>query len=108
MRKLHPFISDKFENKGCIVTHKLKDIAMLNKLALIAKNLGIVIIELTKALWNDFTHVDEKSSSTDDGLHTFHDLHDFEVNPATSLPMIQGSNIDVQGNPFGTDIKTFK
>lgn len=29
-----------------------------------------------------------------------------EINPATGLPMIDNSGIDVSGNPFGTDFST--
>tara|TARA_R110002072_G_scaffold271474_2_gene431461 strand:- start:5209 stop:5691 length:483 start_codon:yes stop_codon:yes gene_type:complete len=29
--------------------------------------------------------------------------NDFAVNPANGLPMISGSSIDIEGNPFGTD-----
>ncbi len=32
---------------------------------------------------------------------------DPEINPATGLPMIDDSGIDVNGNPFGTDNDNF-
>ncbi len=28
---------------------------------------------------------------------------DLDINPASGLPMIEGANIDVAGNPYGTD-----
>ncbi len=31
----------------------------------------------------------------------------FEVNPANGLPMIDGTAVDIEGNPFGTDSHDF-
>jgi hypothetical protein len=34
-------------------------------------------------------------------------VSEFDVNPANGLPMIEGTGIDIEGNPFGTDSHVF-
>lgn len=42
------------------------------------------------------------NSATDFGSSNSNYMNDYDVNPATGLPMINGSSVDVSGNGFGS------
>ena len=56
-------------------------------------------------LWHFLTDwLDGESSASTDISNPF---SEFDVNPANGLPMIDGTGIDIEGNPFGTDNQGF-
>jgi hypothetical protein len=56
-------------------------------------------------LWHFLTDwLDSESSASADTNNPF---SEFDVNPANGMPMIEGTGIDIEGNPFGTDNPDF-
>ncbi|MBP6493746.1 MAG: hypothetical protein KAX99_06275 [Azonexus sp.] len=53
--------------------------------------------------WNFFTDLldGEPDTSRPDPPN------EISVNPANGLPMLEGTGIDIEGNPFGTDSHSF-
>ena len=41
-------------------------------------------------------------------MHDIPDDYGPDINPATGLPLIDDTEIDVAGNPFGTDLHTWE
>ena len=50
-------------------------------------------------LWHFLT--DWLDGEADTGLH--HPSIEMAVNPANGLPMIEGTGVDIEGNPYSTD-----
>ncbi len=50
--------------------------------------------------WNIFTDWLDGESATEIASQS---IFEPEVNPANGLPMLEGTGVDIEGNPFGTD-----
>lgn len=56
-------------------------------------------------IWNSiFSWFNTGFETTDIGGFSSTADYGCDINPATSLPMINGSGLDVGGSPYGTDI----
>jgi hypothetical protein len=100
--RTHP----KFESTKSTITHPGQHInaGHDNTVALTAMGVaaGLTGAMVARELAYDFDDDDTPIAQNDINLFG-HEDHCNSINPATDLPMVDGS-IDVHGNPYGTDI----